>query len=110
MKADQEHRRLPGFVSGHAPQERRPHGASILVPGGGATIPLFIAQLTRLPGTLHAAHAEVPWSRIVAFRNILIRAYFGVDWEVVWIAATKEAPALPKQVTEILKTEFGEPT
>jgi len=46
----------------------------------------------------------------VAFRNILVHAYFGVDWEVVWIAATKEAPALRKQVSEILKTEFGEPT
>jgi uncharacterized protein with HEPN domain len=63
----------------------------------------------RLPGTLHTAHAEVPWSRIVAFRNILIHAYFGVDWDVVWISATKEAPALRKQVTEILRTEFGEP-
>jgi hypothetical protein len=28
---------------------------------------------------------------------------------VVWISATKEAPALRKQVTEILRTEFGEP-
>ena len=63
----------------------------------------------RLPATLHGAHTEVPWSRIVAFRNILILSYFGVDREVVWIAATKEAPALREQIAEIVKTEFGEP-
>lgn len=63
----------------------------------------------RLPKSLQAAHPEAPWPRIVAFRNILIHSYFGVDWDVLWIAATKEAPALREQIAEILKTEFGEP-
>jgi uncharacterized protein with HEPN domain len=63
----------------------------------------------RLPKPLHDAHPETPWPRIVAFRNILIHSYFGVDWDVVWIAATKEAPALREQVDEILRNEFGEP-
>jgi uncharacterized protein with HEPN domain len=63
----------------------------------------------RPPKPLHAAHPETPWPRIVAFRNILIHSCFGVDWEVVWIAATKEGPALREQIAEILRTEFGEP-
>jgi uncharacterized protein with HEPN domain len=63
----------------------------------------------RLPAGVHAAHPEIPWSRIVAFRNVLVHSYFGVDWEVVWIAATKDAPALREEVREILKAEFGEP-
>jgi uncharacterized protein with HEPN domain len=27
---------------------------------------------------------HIPWPQIVAFRNILIHAYFGIDWNVVW--------------------------
>lgn len=29
---------------------------------------------------LKARYPQVPWPRIVAFRNILIHAYFGIDW------------------------------
>jgi uncharacterized protein with HEPN domain len=32
---------------------------------------------------LKAGHLEVPWPRIVAFRNILVHAYFGIDWDLV---------------------------
>jgi uncharacterized protein with HEPN domain len=36
---------------------------------------------------LRSRHPEVPWPQIVAFRNILVHAYFGVDWAEVWRAA-----------------------
>jgi len=51
-------------------------------------------------------HAEVPWARITAFRNVLVHAYFGIRWERVWQAAVEEAPALARQVAEILEAEF----
>jgi len=54
-------------------------------------------------------HAEVPWPQIVAFRNILVHAYFGIDWEVVWRASTNRCPALRAQVAGILASEFGGP-
>jgi uncharacterized protein with HEPN domain len=34
------------------------------------------AQLGR---KFHDAHPAVPWPQIVAMRNVLVRAYFGVD-------------------------------
>ena len=55
---------------------------------------------------LQARHPEVPWPKIVAFRNILVHAYFGMDWDQVWRAASKESPALRAQVESILRTEF----
>jgi len=55
---------------------------------------------------LQARHPEVPWPRIAAFRNILVHAYFGIDWDEVWRAASKEAPALREQVESILEAEF----
>ena len=32
---------------------------------------------------LKAHHVDVPWARIVAFRNILVHAYSGIDWSEV---------------------------
>jgi len=43
----------------------------------------------------------------VAFRNILIHAYFGIDWAEVWLAASKQAPQLRDQVVSMLRAEFG---
>ena len=36
----------------------------------------------------------VPWREIVAMRNRLIHAYFDVDHDVLWKAATEEIPPL----------------
>ncbi len=49
---------------------------------------------------------EIPWAEIVAFRNILVHAYFGIDWGVVWRAASKEAPQLRARIKELLQKEF----
>ncbi len=57
---------------------------------------------------LTARHPEIPWPQIVAFRNILIHAYFGIDWEVVWLAATERCPVLRGQIAALLEGEFGE--
>ena len=56
---------------------------------------------------LTARHAEVPWPQIVAFRNILVHAYFGIDWDVVWRAATNRCPLLREQVAAIFAAECG---
>jgi uncharacterized protein with HEPN domain len=61
----------------------------------------------RVSEELKARHPEVPWPKIVAFRNILIHAYFGIAWDVVWVAASKESPILGEQVAVILATDFA---
>jgi uncharacterized protein with HEPN domain len=61
----------------------------------------------RISIDLKASNADVPWSRIAAFRNILVHAYFGIDWDVMWRAAEKQVPVLRDQVQAILDREFG---
>ncbi len=56
----------------------------------------------RLPEALKKLHAGVPWPQIVAFRNILIHAYFGIDWEEVWRSAMNRCPVLREQVARII--------
>ncbi len=62
----------------------------------------------RLPAEFKSGHAGIPWSKIVAFRNIAVHAYFAVDWDLVWDAATGDAPKLRREVGEILAAEFPE--
>lgn len=62
----------------------------------------------RIPADLKARHPEVPWPKAAAFRNILVHAYFGLDWAEVWLAATKQVPVLRDQVASIIAQEFGQ--
>ena len=63
----------------------------------------------RVSEALKTRHPQVPWPQIVAFRNILVHAYFGIDWEVVWRAARNRCPVLREQVAGILAAESGAP-
>jgi len=62
----------------------------------------------RVSDDLKTHHPEIPWPQIIAFRNILIHAYFGIDWELVWRAARNRCPVLRKQVAEILAADSAD--
>lgn len=47
-------------------------------------------------------HPQVPWPRIVAFRNVAVHEYFAVEWPTVWPVATVEVPELREQVFSVL--------
>ena len=61
-----------------------------------------------ISGGLRDRHLQIPWPQIIAFRNILIHAYFGIDWNEVWKAVRVDCPILRKQVADLLVAEFGE--
>lgn len=61
---------------------------------------------SRVSDDLRDRHADIPWSRIIAFRNIAVHAYFSIDWHIVWEAAVNDAPALRKTVLEIIDWDF----
>ena len=63
----------------------------------------------RVSDEVKTQHPQVPWPQIIAFRNILIHAYFGIDWDVVWRAARNRCPVLREQVASILAAEAGGP-
>ena len=64
----------------------------------------------RLPADLRGRHPFVPWSDVVAFRNVVVHEYFGLSWRLVWVTATTDVPALRRQVEAVLASEFPEPT
>lgn len=60
---------------------------------------------SRLSRTFWDAHPEIEWRDIVGFRNIAVHAYFAVEWPIVWIAATEDAPVLRDKISAILDRE-----
>jgi uncharacterized protein with HEPN domain len=63
----------------------------------------------RISDELRSQYPQVPWSQIVAFRNILIHAYFGIDWDEVWQVVVVRCPALREQVVRILTAQSDGP-
>ncbi|MEP7367917.1 MAG: HepT-like ribonuclease domain-containing protein [Acidobacteriota bacterium] len=59
----------------------------------------------RVSEPLTSRNPDIPWPQIVAFRNILVHAYFGIDWDLVWRAAKNRCPELRNQVAAILAVE-----
>jgi uncharacterized protein with HEPN domain len=51
-----------------------------------------------LPEDFKEQHADVPWSEIVAMRNVIVHQYFGILPEVVWDVIRNELPALRSKI------------
>lgn len=52
---------------------------------------------------LKATHPEIEWARIVAFRNVLVHNYLGVDMERIWDVLQRDVPVLKQAVLIMLE-------
>jgi uncharacterized protein with HEPN domain len=56
-----------------------------------------------ISGELRVLHSEIPWARMVAFRNFAIHQYFGVDERIVWDIIVNNLPELREWIGGILE-------
>ena len=56
----------------------------------------------RISAELKAAHPEVEWATLSAFRNVLVHDYLGIDIEVVWAVVTADLPDFKAKISKIL--------
>ncbi|MFQ5744953.1 MAG: DUF86 domain-containing protein [Acidobacteriota bacterium] len=62
-----------------------------------------------LPEEVRALAPDIPWSKIIGMRNILVHGYFEIDTDIVWDAVTHDVPHLKPAVERLLRTmEEGE--
>lgn len=62
-----------------------------------------LAQLARLDEALVSRISE--YRRIIAFRNILIHGYTGVDHRIVWDIVESKLPTLRREVAGLLEEQ-----
>ena len=55
----------------------------------------------RISEEFQKEHSEIPWSKIIGMRNILIHNYFGIDFDVVWSVIEKDLPELEKVIDSV---------
>ncbi|MGI8687399.1 MAG: HepT-like ribonuclease domain-containing protein [Thermomicrobiales bacterium] len=64
---------------------------------------MIIGEAARgLSAEFRAAHAEVEWWQMIAMRNFLIHAYFGVDPDEVWATVERDVPVLKRAVATLI--------
>ena len=63
----------------------------------------IIGEASRqLPEEQRARFPQVPWSRMIGFRNVAIHTYSAVDWQSVWEIRTLHLPVLKEQLVQML--------
>ncbi|HIH63239.1 MAG: hypothetical protein QT05_C0010G0006 [archaeon GW2011_AR13] len=58
-----------------------------------------------IPESFRKKYPNIEWKKIAGTRDIIIHAYFGVDYEKVWEVVKKDIPKLKKEIQEIIKKE-----
>lgn len=51
---------------------------------------------------LKLANNTIQWRPIIAFRNISIHEYFGVNFQIVWEIAKNDLPILKERISDIV--------
>ena len=95
---------VAGFIGGLARESFE--GNDLLRSAVLHKLTLIGEAAARLPGEFKSRHPAVPWSDVVAFRNIPVHQYFAADWIIVWNAATTTRRAAPP-VAGTIEREFG---
>ncbi len=62
----------------------------------------------RVGADIRQAQPEIPWRRIVAFRNRVVHKYFDVDLDVLWRITQVELPDLITQIEPLIPSEESE--
>jgi uncharacterized protein with HEPN domain len=55
-----------------------------------------------LPEETRNSFQEIPWSKIIGMRHILVHNYFGIDTDLVWNVVEKDLPALRNTIEKFL--------
>src|SRR5829696_5278046 len=56
----------------------------------------------RLSDDVKAIHPEIEWTRIAAFRNVLVHNYLGIDLDIIWDISKRDIPELKRVISKIL--------
>jgi len=57
----------------------------------------------KIPDEVKTQAPNVPWSKIIGMRHILVHDYFQIDTEAVWEVVEKDLPKLSAEIERLLQ-------
>jgi uncharacterized protein with HEPN domain len=57
---------------------------------------------TRVPLEIQLVHSDLPWRKVIDFRNRMIHGYDSIEWHIVFSIIQDELPAVRTKLAEIL--------
>ncbi|MBI5700234.1 DUF86 domain-containing protein [Candidatus Saganbacteria bacterium] len=54
-----------------------------------------------IPNDIKKKHKDVEWKKIAGLRDILIHAYFGIDFDILWDILQNKLPGLKQALKKI---------
>jgi Uncharacterized conserved protein len=64
----------------------------------------IIGEASRaLPPSIREASVEIPWSKIIGMRNVLVHDYFKIDLNTLWDTMQVDIPKLKPKIISLLK-------
>ena len=74
--------KIETYTKGVSRDEFAQHG--IIYDAAIRNVELLGEAARQLPDEIRSLSPEIDWSKIIAVRNILIHAYFGLDDDILW--------------------------
>jgi uncharacterized protein with HEPN domain len=59
----------------------------------------------QVPQEFGTEHPQIHWRVMAGMRDRLIHGYFGIDYDIVWNVATRDAPLLKRHIEQILAAD-----
>ncbi len=75
----------------------------LLVLGLIKAVEIIGEAASRVSREYQTANPQIPWSAIIAMRNILIHNYFGIDLDEVWNTLQNDLPPLISDLAQIVQ-------
>jgi uncharacterized protein with HEPN domain len=61
-----------------------------------------VNHINRVAPEFIAQHPELPWQDMRDMRNVVIHAYFAVDFQIVWRTVQEDLPKVKQQIDQLL--------
>ncbi|MCY4212629.1 MAG: DUF86 domain-containing protein [Gammaproteobacteria bacterium] len=78
-------------------------GSTMVQDAAVRKLQIMAESTQRLSHAIKLSEPGIPWGKIAGFRNTLTHAYFGMDFELVWVAIDKDLQPLKEATLRMIQ-------